>query len=178
MSTAKKKIYGFSPALTPIAFERFVVEVLRLSKVLGVKIDPAGIEVTRAVEGDDPVVPLAVEDIFTGVVLPAPDLVFLLNNIDIQQLEFSESRHILHTLIQLFGYLDSRGLFVAGIYVCAGDELAAALGLPSGDYPRLFGIPVQYVTAGLEPGKILAIGSPTRFIADATLGVIADLGDV
>lgn len=161
----------------PKALERFMCETLRLGWLTLVEVTSSGIKIERHVHEGEPALPASLSGLLQGTEPLDPDLPFLLQHVVVEQMPFNPERHILHTLIELFEVLKRRQLNIVALYVAAGDELAAALGLATGtDIPRLFGVPIYYVAEGIDPGHLLAVGSPTPFIVDATTGVVADLG--
>lgn len=156
--------------------EQFICNVLRLNKLTLLEVTPRGVRLERHVEEGDPAIPASLQSMVRGETPLDPDLEFLLRGIVVKQLPFAPERHILHTLIEVFQAME--GLRVAAIFAATGDALPAALGLPPATtVATLFGYPVHLVAEGIESGQLLLVGSPTEFLADAVLGVIADIGE-
>lgn len=158
--------------------EQFLLGALRLDRVTCVEVTPTSVTVERYVEPDGEVLTPALKALHAGAQLE-PDLETLVQCLKLEALVFDPEGHILHLLLSLFDMVKGAGFQPVALFARCGDELPAALGLPTTAAPQqLFGVPVVYVEEGLEEGSILLVGSSTPFLADATYGVVADIGGV
>lgn len=158
---------------------QLVLELLKLDRLLELKLTPRGIEVQRAVEPDEPVVPETMIELGQGLDPPVPDFEALLKHLPLMEsLDFDLERHPLTTLIMLSTKVYARRLRPAGWFIVEGDQLDAFLGQDEGTVPsELFGVPVHYVPQEQLPeGKIVLLGSTTGYAIDAVYGVGADIG--
>lgn len=164
---------------TEHALRQFILGALRLANVTALEITPSSVFVERYVEPDGEVLTPALKAVHAGTSLE-PDLDTLLQVLRLEALTFEPSGHVLHLLMRLYELVHESGLQPVSLFVRRGDDLPAALGLPtSSEGPAtLFGVPVVYVESGLEWGSVLLVGSPSPFLADATYGVVADIGGV
>jgi hypothetical protein len=163
---------------TEARMQEAVLSILRLPQLMELKVMVTGIEVKRGVEGDEPVVPETILDISKGLVPDVPDVEFLLKQLEIEALRFDTTRAELHTLLEMTQKVVDRGLFCCAWYVAQGNGLDYFLANPRGTMPAaLFGIPVHYVsTDDLPEGKLLLVGSTSRYPIDSVYGVSADIG--
>jgi hypothetical protein len=155
-----------------------VLLLLRLPQLLELRIQVQGIEVRRAVNEDEDVVPETILEIARGTHTVAPDLSFLLSRLELEPLVHDPARHQLTTLMKMMEQVREQGLFPCGWYAAHGDGLDAFLAQPSGTLtPWLFAVPVHYVPSDQLPeGTLLLVGSNTRHSIDAVYGVTADIG--
>jgi len=155
-----------------------VLLLLRVPRMQALRVTPGGIEVSRQVEPDEPIVPLTLVEMSEGIVQEYVDLDMLLKTIVVEALPFDPDRHPLTTLITMFTRVCSRGLFPSDFYAPDGDGLDAYLGQAAGTLPTdLFGIPVHYVMEDQLPeGRLLLVGADTRASVDARYAITADMG--
>lgn len=155
-----------------------VVSVLRLSRVAEVRITPEGIDVKRQIEDEEAVIPESIRQAARDIDEDMPDTGFLLSNITVESLPLDPERHALTTLIAMMSRLHERGLYPSAWYVARGDTLDAFLGQAEGTLPSfLFGVPVYYVEEDHVPeGRLVLIGSRTRYAIDTVYGITADIG--
>lgn len=152
--------------------------ILRLPQLHELKVTTTGVEVRRGVGTEEEVVPETVLEIARGVAPDAPDAAFLLSRIELESLPASHEMHPLHVLMSMMMRLQERRLLPCVWYVAVGDHLDKYLALRRGTLaPMLFAVPVHYVSEDQLPeGKLVLVGSPTRYLVDASYGVLADIG--
>lgn len=151
--------------------------ILKLPQLQEMRLMLTGIEVKRAVEDED-VIPQTILEIGRGLVPDKPGLDFLLKSVRLEALPVDFERHPLHTLIHMTRRIHEEELYPCAWYVTEGDHLDAYLGQAKGTLvPWLLGVPVNYVSEDQLPdGRIVLVGSPTRYSIDATFAVTADMG--
>lgn len=161
-----------------IRLKETILSLLQLPKLQELRITSDAIEVKRGVEDDDEVIPESLVESSKGMEPPDPDVPFLLSRIQLEQLPIEPERHQLTTLIQMTALVREQGLHCSAWFVAQGDGLDSFLGQQEGTLPsELFGIPVYYVAGDhLPDGRLLLIGSRTRYSIDALYGVVADIG--
>jgi len=164
---------------TEQALRQFILGALRLQHVTALEVSPTSVLVERFVEPDGEVLTPALKAVHAGTSLE-PDLETLLQVLHLEALTFDPAGHILHLLLALYEMVQQFGVQPVALFARVGDDLPAALGLPDARSApsNLFGVPVTYVEEGLEEGSVLLVGSPSPFLADATYGVVADIGGV
>lgn len=163
---------------TEQSLRQFILGALRLEHVTALEVTPTSVLVERFVEPDGEVLTPALKAVHAGTSLE-PDLDTLLQVLHLEALTFDPAGHILHLLMALYETVRRFGVQPVVLFARAGDDLSAALGMPVSSAPTsLFGVPVVYVEGGLEEGSVLLVGSPSPFLADATHGVVADIGGV
>lgn len=162
---------------TEAYLQQVVSLLLRLPKLTEVRVSVSGIEVKRTIE-DEPVVPETIVELSRGLVPEEPELQLLLKNVELEVLPYAPDRHQLTALILMTEKVRQRGVYATAWYVTEGDGLDFFLAQPRGTVPAyLFGLPVHYVAEEQLPvGKLLLLGSTTRYTIDATYGVITDIG--
>jgi hypothetical protein len=165
---------------TEARLELLMVQLLRLPNVLELRLTEGGIEIRRGVpdEGTELVVPESYRELAQGVTPPEPEPQHLLKSIEMVELEPDPERHPLTTLIAMMERLRKQGLEPCRWYVTDGDALDSFLANPRGTLPtHLFHVPVVYVHEDLVPeGRLLLVGSPTRYSIDAMYCVTAEIG--
>jgi hypothetical protein len=164
---------------TEQALRQFLLGALRLEHVTALEVTPTSVSVERFVEPEGEVLTPALKATHAGTSLE-PDLDTLLQLLHLEALTIEPGAHVLHLMMRLYEMVLEAGVQPVALYARQGDDLAAALGLPasSAGPATLFGVQVVYVDSGLEEGSILLVGSPSPFLADATYGVVADIGGV
>ena len=160
--------------------EQLMVQLLRLPNVLELRLTEQGIEIKRSVPEDDSelLVPESYREFARGETPPEPEAQHLLKNIAMVELEPDPDRHQLTTLIEMMEWMRKQDLFPCGWYVAVGDGLDAFLANPRGTLPsHLFTVRVHYVKEDVVPeGRLLLVGSPTRYSIDASSCVTAEIG--
>lgn len=165
---------------TERALKEFVLAALGLEDLTALEITPTSLVVERLIEPNGEVLTPVLKAVHAGTRLE-PDLETLLQVLRLEALIFDPAGHILHLLMALYEMVQRAGVQPVALFARTGDDLPAALGLPasSAGPAVLFGVPVVYVEDdGLEEGSVLLVGSPSPFLADATYGVVADIGGV
>lgn len=154
-----------------------VLLVLRLPNLLRLEVTPKGLEITRAVDAGEDVLSQTVEDTARGLEPETADIEFLLKNLRLHALPFVPDRPELHTLIDMYKTLSMHALQPVAWYVPRGNSLPYFLALRMNEQPaELLGVPVHYVSDDQMPeGKLLLVGSKTRYAIDAEFGVITDI---
>lgn len=163
---------------TERALQQFLLGALHLQHVTSLQVTPTSVSVERFIEPDGEVLTPALKAVHAGTALE-PDIETLVQVLKLDALVFNPEGHILHLLMRLFEMVHEQQMQPVALFARRGDDLPAALGLPSGVAPKeLFGVPVTYVDTTLEEGSVLLVGSSSPFLADATYGVAADIGGV
>jgi hypothetical protein len=155
-----------------------VLLLLRMPRLQMLRVTAGGIDVARAVEADEPIVPETLVELSNGVMSESVDLDILLKTILVEALPFDPERHQLTTLVQMVARVRDKGLFPCDWYAPEGDGLDAFLGQAEGTLPaELFGIAVHYVKEDQLPeNRLLLVGAETRASVDARYGITADMG--
>jgi hypothetical protein len=158
--------------------ESLILQLLRMPMLQELKLGLHGIEIRRGVQEGEPVVPESMEELAKGIAPPDPDVAYMLSQLTMLELEPDPVRHPLTTLIVMMELVRAAGYLAVGWYVCAGDGLDAFVCNPKGTLPKFFfGLPVHYVVESVVPeGRLVLVGSPTRFSIDAAYSVTAEIG--
>ncbi len=149
----------------------FLAKLLQLPALQEVRVSPAGISVTRGVE---PVIPEGLHALLAGDAAGEPDLLFLMQRLDLQVLPAEKQRHQLETFVEAFAALGGRHpVLLASRTV---DELAGYLGYEEGKIlTTLFGVPVV-AHSYVESGHFILFGSPTGHHFEIDTAVLLDTG--
>jgi hypothetical protein len=146
-------------------------QAISLSGVEEVKITPAEFSVRRLVEDGVDVLPKesGVEEL--------PDPEFVLERLDLEELPFDPGGLPTVQLVSATQRISSRRMNPVAIFAPEGPWISAFFGLPE-DTPltHLFGMRVIYSASETCQEKLVAVGSPTHYLTDATYGVIIDIG--
>lgn len=158
--------------------ESLLLQLVRMPMLQELKLGLHGIEVKRGVEEDEVVVPESLQELAKGMSPPDPDVAFMLKQLTLVEVEPDAKRHPLTTLIVMMEMVRNAGYNAVDWYVCDGDSLDAYVCNPKGTQPSfLFGVPVHYVAESVVPeGRLVLVGSPTRFSIDAAYSVTAEIG--
>jgi hypothetical protein len=152
-----------------------VKRVLGLSGVQEIRIRPNEFFVERLMPDDDtPVLPKEV------AVVPEIELDFLLAKIEanneLHSGEFSPETHPYVILERVTHELSGiRNLVVCGM-IAPVDMVSAYFDLDNEDPPTVMGIKMLYTSEEKYADKLVVLGGPTVYIADATHGIIIDMG--
>jgi hypothetical protein len=158
--------------------ESLLLQLVRMPLLQELRLGLHGIEIRRGVEEDEVVVPESLEELAKGVTPPDPDIAFMLGQLTLVEVDPDPKRHPLTTLIVLMEMVRTAGYNAVDWYVCDGDSLDSFVCNPKGTKPKfLFGLPVHYVSDAVLPeGRLVLVGSPTRFSIDAAYSVTAEIG--
>lgn len=168
--------------LLPSSLERLqevVMMCLRLPALLELRVTHDGVDVKRGVSDGELVVPETIRELGQGAEPPQVDTEFLLRALALEELPFEPDRHPLHTFRDMMDRVSQIQQLYPVLWLSPrGDSLDAYMALPQGTMPRmLFGLPVHYVDEDQLPGgRLLLVGSTTRYVVDASYGVTADIG--
>lgn len=175
MKAQKTKSWALPATLEELTSH--VGKLASLSEVASITITPDAITLVRSVLPDEEIAPDPVSPAEVGAN-------FLLKQISLEALRYVEDEYPYFRLLWAFEELRKRNL--VPVCVIAPEPLLfwAFLGLEE-PLPLLFSVPVIYaeptdpdaVIVGPDSDKLVVVGGVTTNAAQATFGVVVDMGD-